>query len=171
MDIDVLTIQCAPNREEILEGLRRQIDSVDEMVIAQDQKAFFKSVPLIMDAFPDATGDMAHYALSAKSVVLQSQFYNPQYPLLLHELLHAYHDQRLPKGYENADVQNLYKQAKMGGNFPANSYMLKNAVEYFAMMASVYLHGSITREPFTRQAIQEKQPDCYRWLVKQFGPR
>jgi hypothetical protein len=49
--------------------------------------------------------------------------------------------------------------------------MLSNVVEYFAMMASVYLHGSAARDPFIRQAIQEKQPDCYQWLVREFGPR
>jgi len=38
-------------------------------------------------------------------------------------------------------------------------------------MASVYLHGSAGRDPFTRQAIKEKQPDCYPWLEKEFGPK
>jgi len=39
------------------------------------------------------------------------------------------------------------------------------------MMASVYLNGTAKRDSNTRQEIQEKQPDCYRWLLKEFGPR
>jgi hypothetical protein len=49
--------------------------------------------------------------------------------------------------------------------------MLSNVVEYFTMMASVYFRGSAARDPFTRQTIQEKQSDCYRWLVRELGSR
>jgi hypothetical protein len=48
--------------------------------------------------------------------------------------------------------------------------MLSNVKEYFAMMASAYLHGEEARDPFTREAVRTKQPDMYAWLVKEFGP-
>ncbi len=103
--------------------------------------------------------------------MLLTQSYSPEKPVILHELMHAYHDRKVPNGFGNTDIQNLFQQARTSGQFPANSYMLSNVVEYFAMMASVYLHGSAARDPFTRQAIQEKQPDCYQWLAREFGPR
>lgn len=65
----------------------------------------------------------------------------------------------------------LYDQARGSGKFPAGAYMLTNPIEYFGMMASVYLHGSAARDPFTREAIEEKQPEFYQWMVKEFGPR
>jgi hypothetical protein len=49
--------------------------------------------------------------------------------------------------------------------------MLSAPGEYFAMMASVYLHGSAARDPYKRETIKERQPDCYRWLDQEFGPR
>jgi len=81
-------------------------------------------------------------SMDTKSVVLHLQTYDPQKPIVLHELLYAYHAQKL-----------------------------KDPVEYFAMMASVYLHGAAASDPFTRQAIKEKQPEGYLWMVKEFGPK
>ncbi len=52
VDIDVSSIQFTPNRDSILDGLRRHIDIVDAAVTDPDQKAFLKSVPLIMAASP-----------------------------------------------------------------------------------------------------------------------
>jgi hypothetical protein len=49
--------------------------------------------------------------------------------------------------------------------------MLSSNPEYFAMRASVFLHGSAMREPFGRDSIRAKQPAMYDWLVKEFGQR
>jgi hypothetical protein len=172
MEIEVSAIRSAPNREAILDALRRQIDIVDAAITDPAQKAFVKSVRLTMGASPGTTTDLARYSSKTKGVEFQSWSYGPKNPVLLHELMHAYHDQKLPNGFGNADILNLYQQARTGGRFPEKSYMLsRNVNEYFAMMASVYLHGSAARDPFTREAIKEKQPDCYQWLVKEFGPR
>ena len=171
VDVDISSVQSAPNRDAILEGLRRQIEIVDKAAMDPIQKAFLKSVPLIVAPSAGTVGDNAAYSSATKSVVLQSQSYSPEKPVILHELLHAYHDQKVPNGFGNAEIQNLYQQARTGGQFPANSYMLSNVAEYFAMMASVYLHGSAARDPFRREAIKGKQPDCYRWLAKEFGSR
>ena len=168
VQVDITSIQSAPSRDAFLDGLRRQIDIVDEISIDPARKAFLKSVPIVIEA----SNGSDHYSSETRSVVLYLQpSYDPGKPIVLHELLHAYHDQKLASGYANAEIRNLYQQARSSGQFPANSYMLKNSVEYFAMMASVYLYGSAARDPFTRQAIKEKQPDCYLWLAKEFGPK
>ena len=104
-------------------------------------------------------------------ILYKTLSYDADKPVILHELMHAYHDQRLSNGFRNAEIQRLFEQARTGGRFPASAYMLSNVAEYFAMMSSVYLHGAAARDPLTRQAIREKQPDCYEWLVKEFGPR
>jgi hypothetical protein len=171
MDVDVASVRSAHNRDTILEALRKQIDIVDTTVTDPAQRAFLKSIPLMMSSAPGAAPNNAAYYRDTKTVVLQSQSYDANKPVILHELLHAYHEQRLPNGSANADIQRLFQQAQTNGAFPAGAYMLSSVPEYFAMMASVYLHGSDARDPFTRQAIKEKQPDCYDWLVKEFGPR
>jgi hypothetical protein len=172
-DVDVSTIQSLQTIERgaVLESLRRQIDIIDAAVTDPAQKAFLKTVPMVMGPSPGAPDNAAYGGAGSRRVVLQSLSYSPEKPVILHELMHAYHDQKLPNGFGNADILRLYQQAKSGGQFQDTSYMLSNPAEYFAMMSSVYLHGSAARDPSTRDNIKEKQPDCYQWLLKEFGPR
>jgi len=170
MSVDVTSIQSLPNREAILESLRGQITIIDAAITDPALKAFLQSVPLAMSENP-AGADNAAYTSTAKGVILTSQSYSSEKPVLLHELMHAYHDQKIPGGFSNPTIQQFYQQAKSSGKFPAGSYMLSNVQEYFAMMASVYLHGSAARDPNTRQEIKDNQPDFYQWLVTEFGPK
>ncbi len=170
VEIDITSIQARANLNDIVNGIRRQIDIVDAAVTDPDQKAFLMSVPMIFAASP-GPADNASYSGTTKTVTLLSLSYSPEKPVILHELMHAYHDQKLPNGLANAEIRALYEQARGSGKFPAGSYMLTNPIEYFGMMASVYLHGSAARDPFTREAIKEKQPEFYQWMVKEFGPR
>lgn len=168
MSVDVATIQSLPNRDAILESLRGQISNIDAAISDPALKTFVQSVPLVMTANLSGA-DNAAYSGSTKNVVLTTPSYSPEKPVILHELMHAYHDQKLSGGFGNAEIQKLFDQARSNGQFPAGSYMLSSVGEYFAMMASVYLHGTAARDPFTRDAIKQKQPDCYNWLVKEFG--
>jgi hypothetical protein len=56
----------------------------------------------------------------------------PEKPVLLHELLHAYHFRVLPGAMQNPDVQRLYDNARQGELFPPDAYVLKNVQEFFA---------------------------------------
>ncbi|WP_204349731.1 hypothetical protein, partial [Klebsiella pneumoniae] len=62
-------------------------------------------------------------------------------PVLLHELIHRWQLLRMPGGQQNSDVQRFYREAKASGLWPAGAYMLTNPFEFFAMTASVVLHG------------------------------
>lgn len=170
MRIDIGAIQSASNRDAIVESLRRQIEIVDEAAMKPEQKAFLKTVPLSIS--PSFTGaDNGNYTNALRGVVLSAGVFDHDKPVLLHELMHAYHDQKTPGGFRNAEILTLYQQARADQKFPQGSYMLSGVGEYFAMMASVYLHGTAARDPFTREAIKEKQPDCYKWLEGEFGAR
>jgi len=61
-------------------------------------------------------------------------------------------------------VRRFYEGAKASGAFPAKAYMLTNPGEYFAMVGSVYLHGSAVREPFTRKQLCARQKEVCEWL-------
>jgi len=90
-------------------------------------------------------------------------------PLLLHELLHAFHAHVLPQGAKNPTLLLHYNAAKSQQLYPADAYLLSNEREFFAVTASVFLYGKADKEPFTRANIKQKQPDYYKFLVWLFG--
>ena len=93
----------------------------------------------------------------------------PQQPIVLHELLHAYHAFVLPQGARNPDVLEFYDQARSGGAYPAGSYVLRNPMEFFAVTASLYLSGHVDRPPGNRETLRAAQPRYYAWLAQLFG--
>ena len=86
---------------------------------------------------------------------LDRQIDPPENPVLLHELLHAYHQQRLPDGLKNPRIIAFFEAASLSGKFPPQAYMLTNPAEFFAMCASVVLWGHAARLPFTRAHVRE----------------
>jgi hypothetical protein len=93
----------------------------------------------------------------------------PQQPIVLHELLHAYHAFVLPQGARNPEVLEFYNQARTGGLYPAGSYVLRNPMEFFAVTASLYLSGHVDRPPGNRETLRAAQPRYYAWLAQLFG--
>jgi hypothetical protein len=88
-------------------------------------------------------------------------------PVLLHELLHAYHHNILPGREHNPAVQFWFKQAAEQKLYPADQYLMTNEREFFAVTASVFLSGrdgSITRE-----RVRTTQPEYYKYLAWLFG--
>jgi hypothetical protein len=164
--VDISAVASQAGLESVLTGMHIQLDLVDQLKVPDSVKEFFRSVPLVV--LP--TSGSALYGSGHVTVPLHSSTpYDEDHPVVLHELCHAYHDKRVPGGFGNARIRELYQQAKDSKVFPAGAYMLTKPGEYFAMMASVYLHGSAARDPFTREAIKAKQPDMYQWLVREFG--
>jgi hypothetical protein len=90
--------------------------------------------------------------------------------VLLHELLHAYHARLLPDGYANKGVIGYYALAKSKDLLPRESYAMKNHMEFFAVTSSIFLAGkSEFHDPKSREALKEKMPDYYKYLVGVFG--
>jgi len=87
---------------------------------------------------------------------------NKTRPMLLHELLHSYHDRILPGGFTNPAVQSWFKQASGQGLYPADQYLMSNEREFFAVTASVFLSGR--DGSLVRADIKKKQPDYYTYL-------
>ena len=93
----------------------------------------------------------------------------PQQPIVLHELLHAYHAFVLPQGARSPDILEFYDQARNGRLYPAGSYVLRNPMEFFAVTASLYLSGHVDRPPGNRETLRAAQPRYYAWLAQLFG--
>jgi hypothetical protein len=86
--------------------------------------------------------------------------HNKTRPVLLHELLHAYHDRILPGGFANGAAESWFKQAS--GLYPADQYLMTNEREFFAVTASVFLSGK--DGSLVRADIRSKQPEYYKYL-------
>jgi hypothetical protein len=95
-------------------------------------------------------------------IMARTRTMNPQLPVLLHEMLHAYHADMMADGFNNRTIKHFYDNAK--GLYPANAYLMTNEREFFAVTASVFLYGKDDKEPFTRSKIKDKQPDYYKFL-------
>ena len=91
-------------------------------------------------------------------------------PVLLHELLHAYHAKLMGGGLENLGIKAMYAQAVSKNMLPKEEYAMSNPQEFFAVTASVFLAGKESiHEPKTRAALKEKMPKYYKFLVELFG--
>ena len=91
-------------------------------------------------------------------------------PVLLHELLHAYHGKLMPQGFDNLGIRAYYAEALSKQVLGKEEYALKNHGEFFAVTASIFLAGKETmHEPKTRAQLKEKMPKYYKFLVELFG--
>jgi hypothetical protein len=91
-------------------------------------------------------------------------------PVILHELLHAYHNKLMGGGLENLGIRAMYAQAVSKNVMPKEEYAMTNPQEFFAVTASVFLAGKGTiSEPHTRAQLKEKMPKYYKFLVELFG--
>ena len=64
----------------------------------------------------------------------------------------------------------LLRLAKSKDLLPKESYAMKNPMEFFAVTASIFLAGkSEFHDPKSREALKEKMPDYYKYLVGVFG--
>ncbi len=157
-----------PNAEigQLRRAAEHQVDIVEATSLDEGIKAFLRRFPVVVRS---GTGGESHYS-GGDSVTIAVADPKDDRPILLHEYMHVYHFRKLPGGRDNPDILTFYGRAKDGGFYPANAYLLKNQGEFFAMTASVYLHGKLAREPFTRDELQQKQPVYYRFLTRLFGP-
>ena len=157
-----------PNAEiaQLRQAAEHQVDMVEATVLGEGTKAFLRRFPVVVHS---GAGERSHYS-GGDHVDIAVEDPKDDRPILLHEYMHVYHFRKLPGGRNNPDILTFYGRAKDGGFYPAGAYLLKNQGEFFAMTASVYLHGKLAREPFTRDELRQKQPVYYRFLSRLLGP-
>lgn len=153
--------------EALVASFQAQIDIVESLAIKPEIKAFFRSVPCRIDL--KTPGGPGAYGFERDRMLLSTTPQPKDNPVFLHELLHAYHDQRLPKGLKNEKVIAHLKAAQAMNHFPPKAYMLSNAAEFFAMCSSVVLWGRASRPPATRENVRKVLPETYAFIVEEFG--
>lgn len=148
----------------VVDSLAAQIALVRALRIKPDIAAFFAAQPITVDL---ATGTATR--AGPRGIFFERRPMPHDNPVLLHELLHRYHWLRLPQGRANPDILRFFDQVKAGGRYPLQAYMFTNPSEFFAMCASVVLHGRAARPPSTRASMRANAPEFYRWVVDEFG--
>jgi hypothetical protein len=165
--VDRTAVQDASNLEAVEVSLKHQIDIAADCGASPAILNFFKSQEIVL--MPGQGDGGGHFASKSKGVTVDASVQAPEKPVVLHELLHAYHFRVLPGALENPDLVRFYGIAKEGELYPPDSYVLKSEQEFFAVTASLYLWGNVDRPPRTRDNLREKQPVYYKWLGELFG--
>ena len=160
----VVDWQGGPQTPATAASLEEQIALVKGLTIKPEALAFFAAQPIVVD-LATGTGTRA----SKTGIIFGRKPVPADNPVLLHELLHRYHFEKLAQGYDNPEILAFYNAAKAAGAYPANEYMFKDRMEFFAMCASVTLYGKAARQPLTRASVQKNLPDVYAWVVNEFG--
>lgn len=151
--------------DTMIAAVKRQIDIVEQVRLKPQVLAFMQTIKIWAQPEETRTGP-GHYA-HATGIDLRMPQLDFNKPILLHELLHAYQDQQLPGGFNNENIATFYHRGHAAG-WPANSYMMSNSREFFAVTASVYLFGDIPRPPESREQLRARQPQYYQWLADLF---
>ena len=147
-------------------SLRRQVAIVTSSGVPAGVLAFFRTVPIVLEPGQNVRGGW----YSNGRVLLPSAPIPEDRPVLLHELLHAYHYMVL--GDESAQIRNAHAAAlksPLAQMYPG-AHFLENPGEYFAVIGSIYLFGQIRQPPFTCTAIAGQQPEFLALLAQRFGP-
>lgn len=162
--VDLTNAKGAEPDREMVAAVKRQLDIVEHVGLEPDVLTFMRTIPIWANPAAAKAGP-GHYS-SKTGIDLRVKALEPDKPIILHELLHAYHDRMIPDGFDNPDIKQFFNIGQRV--WPADSYMMSNGHEFFAVTASVYLFGDIDRPPFSRSRLRENQPRYYQWLATLF---
>ncbi len=152
-------------------SLEHQMEIVEQSGVPAATLEFFKSVPVVMvrdleTGFGHAGRDEA----GRQIVELKAEKLPGDRPILLHELLHAYHGEKLGP---TPMIRDSYRQAVQSGVYKryAKAHFLEAPNEYFAVIGSIFLYGKrIDQPPFDCALTAKYQPQFIQFLTEQFGP-
>lgn len=164
--IDATQILDSPRYAAIMASMPRQIDIVMASGVRPEVLRFFQSETIVLRY--GLRGQSGHFDPHVPGVSIEDTVADPERPIVLHELLHAYHWYVIPGGFRNPDILTFYRRAVDNRIYRDGAYVSKNVQEYFAVTASLYLWGHVARPPFTRENLRARQPFYYQWLARFF---
>ena len=157
--------------EAVLPSLGNQLAIVESVGLPPRVLAFMRTVPLVID--PTLSGNPGIYTQerSPGVVLIQPIVFPDNKPILLHELLHAYHLQTLP--LPTPQIRDAYEEAIRTNMYPADfrsAHFLANPREYFAVIGTIFLFGRIQQPPYDCAIPAAREPQFLAFLAAQFGP-
>lgn len=123
---------------------------IEALALPADVVQFFQSVELSYD--PTLTAQAGAFSIvdGRGDVRIRPVRFDSERPIILHELLHAYHFFKL--GLDHPEVISAYRAALAANDSAVRVYFLANAKEFFAVTASFYLVGAIKQPPSRARA-------------------
>lgn len=167
----------AARRDAFVATIERQLDIVEQAGVPPAMLAFFKQTRIEVD--PAVKGNPgifrtdggASAGASAGAILLRPEPFPANKPILLHELLHAYHFTVL--GLRNGAIVQGFDAASAPGVYPAafqRAHFLENPKEYFAVTGTIYLVGAIGQPPFNCAVLAKSDAAYLAFLAATFGP-
>ena len=156
---------------DMTNSLMEQINIIEAAKLPADVLAFMKTVTIVLDPALRSQPGVFFARNGIGEVRLQPAVFSVKRPVLLHELLHAYHFFDIT--LQNPEVLAAFDVAR---NDPDNmqfgkAHFLQNPKEFFAVTASIYLSGRVQQPPFTCGAFAPKHPPYMLFLESKFGKR
>jgi hypothetical protein len=158
-------------KQTVWASLNKQFDIVESAGVPQAVLKFFRTVPIVVD--PELTrmyGEVRR--IEGREVMRIKPAELPEdRPIVLHELLHAYHFEKLGP---TPAIRDAHLAALRDNLYPdkyRRAHFLENPKEYFAVIGSIFLFGKkIDQPPFDCSIPAKRQPQFIRFLSEQFGP-
>jgi hypothetical protein len=147
-----------------------QLNIVEAAGLPPEILSFFKKTKIVVD--PQIRGNPGLFSVrdGAGAVRIQPIVFPANKPIMLHELLHAYHFSVL--SLQNPAIVDAYGAASRNGVYPAQfqkAHFLQNEKEFFAVTSTIYLFGKIQQPPFDCQTLSKTAPAYLAFLEKTFG--
>lgn len=151
-------------------SVTEQLHIVEALDLPPELLDFFKKTKIMVD--PALRGSPATFVVydGKGAIHIQAIVFPANKPILLHELLHAYHYAVL--SLNNRAILNAYDVASHAGVYPAqfqHAHFLSNDKEFFAVTGSIYLFGNIEQPPFNCAIVSTSDPAYLAFLEKIFG--
>ena len=152
-------------------ALARQIALVEDVGVPQEVLAFFRNVPIRVEReLPRPPGQFVGGPRGGFVRILADGMAADR-PILLHELIHAYHADVV--GHGDRDIAQAFEAAKRGSDYPTgfrSAHFLENAEEFFAVTSTIYLFGPVRQPPFDCSVLRATQPAYVAFLAARYGP-
>lgn len=160
-----------PLSAEVMASLAIQVGLVESAGLPPHVLDAMKQTTIVIDPDLEDKHGMFVVRRGVGTVHLRPIEFAADRPILLHELLHAYHFKVL--GRDRPEIVQEYQRVKTAKLFPArfqDAHFLKNDKEFFAVTATLYLFGDLRQPPFRCTALSRLDAAYLTFLGAQFGP-
>jgi hypothetical protein len=156
--------------EKNLPSIRRQIKIVVSVDLPEEVLRYMRTVPIVISKRPSEYKSEGLYSnLTGRWVVeLVPENIPSARPVLLHELLHAYHREFLKTSTEIPMAYEKALRSPLRNQFPG-AHFLSSEKEFLAVLASTYLFGRIQQPPYVCSALLKDQQEFLEFLAKVFS--
>ena len=161
----------AGQREAFTASITGQLDIVERANLPPAMLDFFRQTRIEVDASIKGNPGVFRVDHGAGAVFVRPEPFPANKPILLHELLHAYHFNVL--GLRSQPILDGFAAASKDGVYPAGfhrAHFLENAKEYFAVTGTIYLVGEIQQPPFNCAVLAKNDASYLAFMAATFGP-